>query len=126
MYTWQLVKEVSPTPNAGTLTASAESGSADNSVNPTVTLTATAHADCGWRFSNWYIRAERQGSNPVTWSTTGPNPMTSFGRNISGYNDHVRIVVRAVFVFTGSGNLMRSSANPNKLIRVGDKLLLDV
>ena len=126
MYTWEIAKEVFPAPNAGSVAASAESGSAENAVNPVVTLTATANQDCGWRFSNWYIRAERQGSNPVTWSTSGPNPMTTFSRNIGGYNDHVKIVIRAVFSFDGSGKLMRSSAMPSKLIRVGDKLLLDV
>ena len=87
-----------------------------------VNVTATPKSNCGWVFNSFVVYLE----NGRYWAAFYNNPLTRIPRSISREEgETLPLKIVASFTFSGAGKLMRSSQQPGKLVRDGDKLIID-
>lgn len=121
--TWTATASASPQ-NGGTATLSAYSGSYNEGAYIRITGTATPKSLCGWQFTSWRIVVERQ-DGTITTLISNDAVYSWYIYNASATAGPKTLTWTAYFRFVGTGKLVRSSLQPSKLIRVGNKLLRD-
>ena len=120
---WTATVQCSPA-NGGTATLSATSGMYNEGDSIYVTGTATPKAVCGWQFDGWRVVITRNDGTSVTIIDNNLQ-YTWWIANVTASGGPRSLAWTAYFTYNGTGKLVRSSLQPSKLIRVGDKLLRD-
>lgn len=122
-YSWTLTVQASP-PNGGTISADIYADASEDFATLAMpTITVTPRAVCGWSLDFCSTVLEDLDTGRTVSITPGvPSPEVL---RLRYPGSRVAMTCTAYFTYNGSGKLMRSSLQPSKLIRVGDKLLRD-
>lgn len=122
---WTLLRAQGSPQNGGTVASTAWAGTAADFASLVLpTVTATPKAICNWSFDSFSVEFTSLDYGTVRQYNTVANPH-QLNKNNLPLGENYSIVVTALFRYNGTGKLMRSSLQPGKLIRVGDKLLRD-